>query len=424
MKLNEAIKLIETTVKNYIKENKTQGFIPVLVGPPGIGKTAMLHQMAEKNNWGLVPIHIAQIPMEMLSGIPIPNYDEGTIKWTEPEFIQNANKLAEEKEAVILFFDDIHTAREDKQELFFELAVNRSLHGFRLKDNVFIISAGNFKITQGGKRFLTPILSRFAWWNVELDGKAWLKWAMENVHPTIVIYFSQNESKLATDLLQEPEHLSVEFKGFPTPRTWTMLSEQLYMLEKAYGINLMNISNKLFTDFDTVLRTLIVGTIGSKAGEEFYKFLKLALDINMDEIFKKDLRPFLEVTNPAKKYYLLFAITGAIANDLVYELDTGIIKPKGRYGKKLFTWLDMLYKIYQNTGSKLFMALVRKAMDMYKVESVVNGKRVNNTSLYTSLSATALSNNFEDMLKHFEGNPDPDKIRNIITKHLSYSNFI
>ena len=104
MKLPQAIKLIESAVKNYLKSKSIQKFIPVLVGPPGIGKTAMLHQMAEKNNWGLVPIHIAQIPMEMLSGIPLPNYEEGTVTWTEPEFISQANKLAREKEAVILSF--------------------------------------------------------------------------------------------------------------------------------------------------------------------------------------------------------------------------------------------------------------------------------------------------------------------------------
>jgi len=388
MYLNDAVKFFETMVKNHIKDKKIQKVIPVLVGPPGIGKTAMLHQMADKNNWAMIPIHMAQIPMEMLSGIPLPKYDEGSVKWTEPEFIHNANKLAENHEAVILFFDDIHTAREDKQELFFELATERKLHGFKLKDNVFIVAAGNFKIQHGGKKFLTPILSRFAWWKVELNPEAWLQWAIEKgIHPLIVQYFGVNKNKLHTYLLMEPEHLNVSFTGFPTPRTWEYLSEQLYAFEQMINRKIIDVTNNLFSHEEQILRDIIIGTIGEKAGKDFYETIKITLSLDIDRMFETDFKAFLQLNDPVKKYNAIFSIIGKLADTYYIDTVNGNIeikvKPQMKKYDKIEKWFKVLSDIQRATNNKLFSVIAYMASSIHKVEYKINNNvtHVNFTTL-------------------------------------------
>jgi len=149
---------VTTAVKKYLPVlvERKENIIPVLMGNPGISKTEQLHQLCEQKNWGLVPVHLALMPIETLSGIPETYEENGILKtrWSIPEIIARANDLAKEHEYVILFFDDIHLADKSRQSYFFELATEHKLQGYKLADNVRIVCAGNPTAKAGAKTFL------------------------------------------------------------------------------------------------------------------------------------------------------------------------------------------------------------------------------------------------------------------------------
>jgi len=229
---------------------------------------------------------------------------------------------------------------------------------------------------------------------------------------------------LESDLLREPEHLSVEFKGFPTPRTWAMLSEQLYALEEAMQTPLTSISKTLFSENDVIVKDMIVGTIGSTVGETFYQFIKYAIDLDIPKIIENDFRDFFEITDPAKCYYLIFAITNALAFEVIVDLKNMSLKPKSKKGKKLFKWIQLFNDLYKSTNNKLLLALFKKALETSFVGTKVNSKST--VSLYVLLNAIIDNDKImEKMMKEFETETvNINEIRNFVKDKLSLSNFM
>lgn len=315
-------KVISRYVHNIVEHDFD--IIPVLAGNPGISKTQQLHQLVEKKDWGLVAVHLALRPIESLSGLPeiVKDGDDVFTVWSMPEIISQANKLAKEKEKVILFFDDIHLADKNRQAYFFELASERSIAGHKLADNVKIVCAGNISAKAGKKNTLSPIVNRLSYINVSLPTQDWIKWASSrsdenivepyevtnkelleeikniNIHPAVIGYISQSEHMLST---------SEDTSPFATPRSWYYMSEWLKLFEAIYG----DISRWEFDVYND-LTTIANGTIGKAATTDFITYIKYLQGIDIDEIIKNP-ESLLKINPPEKRmaaYYTAISRLG------------------------------------------------------------------------------------------------------------------
>lgn len=197
-------------------------YIPVWVGRPGIGKSSMIKQMADKMDMHLYYVTGAK-PLEFWTGLPITNIlsldgkDESSAYtlWTCPEIIHKANELAKTKN-VLLFLDDMQVLDRACQRHFFEFVLERKLHGHKLAANVAIVAAANNSAESGNEGFYAAINNRFQWLGVHMDFDYWYNHVGFGLHPLLAGFLSKNR-----EFLEEDESTT---SPFATYRSWTEFS--------------------------------------------------------------------------------------------------------------------------------------------------------------------------------------------------------
>ena len=106
--LNEVVsgrdKELELIIETLLRKNKSN---PILVGPAGVGKTAIVYELARRIKKGLVPDRLKNkqiISIEMCDLVAGTKY-RGEFE----EKIKNILDLCKENKDIILFIDEVHT---------------------------------------------------------------------------------------------------------------------------------------------------------------------------------------------------------------------------------------------------------------------------------------------------------------------------
>ena len=149
--LLKAVELIQLYLEDQLSNGRFEiAPVPLLSGNPGIGKSAMITQLATrlrtKDNRKIMikTIHPALKPLEMFSGIPEivrkEHEHELVTRWTKPEIVDLQSK---EDEILIWFWDDIHLLDQSQAKYCFELLTYRKLHDYEIPENTVFVWAGN-----------------------------------------------------------------------------------------------------------------------------------------------------------------------------------------------------------------------------------------------------------------------------------------
>lgn len=255
-------------------------FPSMIWGPPGIGKTHATLETFKDHEIVLVlagcsePTDISGIPFEFkYNGEPVATKILAPL-WA---YLASTEAPAEwlEKDMVI-FFDDIPTGHEQTQAACFKVFGEHRVGNLKLRDNVFLIAAGN-RVEDKSAAFEMPmaLANRMKHYYAKSDTPAWLEWATEHsIHPRIVAYIRTQPNKLNT--FDEVIKLSSTEKAFATPRTWQMLSKCMFKMDPTGNIN-----------GDWLYRTA-VGCVGSGVGIEFTTFTKTTSSLVKPEDIIKD----------------------------------------------------------------------------------------------------------------------------------------
>ena len=235
---------------------KRAGFI---WGPPGIGKSQVLRQVAESLGMQFVDIRLSQIEPTDIRGIPVPvdiMDEDGNLTgdrdvvWAPPSFFER-----DPSKPTFYLFDEMNAAPGSIQAAAYQIILDRKLGDFALGPEDVVMAAGN-RDTDRGTTFKmpTPLMNRFVHLEMEANFSDWEEYALEQMfHPTVVGFIDFNKSKLFDF---DPTTAS---RGFCTPRSWEIVSN----IMKQDG----DLSNK-------VLRTLVAGAVGEGAAAEYMTFRK------------------------------------------------------------------------------------------------------------------------------------------------------
>jgi MoxR-like ATPase len=109
-------KTLDHQIAAKIKMGDSRKYIPVVSGPPGIGKTAAMADVATDNNMVLVHIDCSTLSAEDITGIPIPkrerqNYD---VRFSKPSLLLRIEKDMEDGSAE--FMNDPKISDEKKAQ--------------------------------------------------------------------------------------------------------------------------------------------------------------------------------------------------------------------------------------------------------------------------------------------------------------------
>jgi len=225
--------------------------VPVFLwGPPGIGKSSIVSQIAKDRDIGFIDLRLSLLDPTDLRGIPFFDAEEKSAVWAEASFLPDGSVPEG-----VLFLDELNTAAPMVQASAYQLILDRKIGEYTLPDGWAIVAAGNRESDRGVVfRMASPLANRFVHLDMEVDLEVWQSWARgAGIDPTIIAFVSYRPDGLFAFDTQN------DSKAFATPRTWEYVNEII-----------------LSTPDDDLLLDLIGGAIGEELAASFLGFRSVA----------------------------------------------------------------------------------------------------------------------------------------------------
>jgi len=256
---------------------------PVMLwGPPGVGKSQMVLQVAEKNNVPVIDIRLSQMEPSDLRGIPFKNGE--SVEWAVPSMLPNAERHGEKG---ILFLDEITSAPPSVSAAAYQLILDRKLGNYEVPDGWAIFAAGNRQGDRGVTYTMpAPLANRFSHYEVDVNLDDWVAWAWEHNINERVIGFLRFRPDLLFDF--DPSHNPV---AFPSPRSWEFAHNALHKFE----------------DHPHLLLGSLQACVGPAAGVELNAFID-----SLDQMPDLDAIVAGEKVSSPKEIDLQYAVAAAL----------------------------------------------------------------------------------------------------------------
>ena len=222
---------------------------PVMMwGPPGVGKSQMVGEVAAKHGVPVIDIRLSQMEPSDLRGIPFRVEDH--VDWAIPSILPDAKRHGERG---ILFLDEITSAPPSVSAAAYQLILDRRLGAYEVPNGWAIFAAGNRQGDRGVTYAMpAPLANRFSHFDVEANLDDWSQWAYENNIDDRLIGFLRFRPELLFDF--DPARNPT---AFPTPRSWEFASRAL----------------QKFGDHPDLLGPALSACVGQAAGIEFSAYL-------------------------------------------------------------------------------------------------------------------------------------------------------
>lgn len=159
------MKIIEEVLtKIYANPDIRRKNIPLFMGHPGIGKTSIIQQFANKIGVTLLTYITANRSHFELTGMAYPNESRDKMIYLNFDMLTNL------KDGDILFLDEITHADPYVLKACLTLLDQRELISGTKLANIMIVAAGNY---EGMTHFSAPIKQRFLWYDVKFEFNSW-----------------------------------------------------------------------------------------------------------------------------------------------------------------------------------------------------------------------------------------------------------
>lgn len=250
MNIKQAKEQIQYAVSSYLTKNEFgEPEIPVerqrpifLMGAPGIGKTAIMEQIAQELGIGLVSYSMTHHTRQSALGLPFivhktyrgQEYDVS--EYTMSEIIASVYDRIEQDgaEEGILFLDEINCVSETLAPSMLQFLQYKTFGRHRVPDGWVVVTAGNPpEYNDSVREFDIVTWDRLKRIDVEADFDVWKEYALaQGVHPAVITYLEIKKGDFYS------VETTVDGKRFVTARGWVDLSDMMKIYErKGYVIN-------------------------------------------------------------------------------------------------------------------------------------------------------------------------------------------
>lgn len=308
--------LIDITLKEAVEEltaNFRAKTVPLLLGQPGTGKSAVVHQVAEMFKLKLIDLRLTSCLPEDLQGfgakVEVTNADGS--KTTKATYIPfdtfplETDTVPEGYRGWLLFLDEFTSTPKGVQAPSYKLVLDREVGGHKLHPKVAIACAGNRAEDKAITVALsTALKTRVITYHVELPYEDWLEWAAQNnIDQRILAYIGFRKGTGLNNF--DPDR---DAATYACPRTWEFLSKLIKGTDVSFKLN-----------------ARVSGAVGPEAAADFITFCR-----EFDKIPRlKDIidspKHVPIPDNSATQYAIATAVAGMLSEG--YEKDNKILAP-------------------------------------------------------------------------------------------------
>jgi len=243
MNISQAKQQIKDAVKAYLTKNEYGRYvIPVekqrplfLMGPPGIGKTAVVGQAASELGIGLMSYSMTHHTRQSVLGLPVIRKisclgkEFEVSEYTMSEIIASVYRMMEDSGVRngILFLDEINCVSETLTPVMLQFLQYKTFGCHALPEGWVVVTAGNPpEYNRSAREFDTATWDRLKRIDIEPDFESWKDYARScGIHSSVVTYLDVKKDHFYS------MRTSAEGKRFVTARGWEDLSQMISLYE-------------------------------------------------------------------------------------------------------------------------------------------------------------------------------------------------
>ncbi|MDE6220681.1 MAG: AAA family ATPase [Lachnospiraceae bacterium] len=394
MNIKQAKEHIKNSVKLYLKKDAYGEYrIPVvrqrpifLLGSPGIGKTAVMEQIAQELGIALVSYSMTHHTRQSALGLPFithKNYkglEFDISEYTMSEIIASIYEVMEHSgiEEGILFLDEINCVSETLAPSMLQFLQYKVFGRHKVPDGWVIVTAGNPpEYNKSVREFDVVTMDRMKLVEVEADYATWKEYALkQGIHNAVTTYLDMKKNDFYR------VETNVGGKSYVTARGWEDLSATMLLCEEEGFV---------------VDETLVAQYLhNEKIVKEFTAYYELY------NKYKKDYKveEILEGTNSAQvverariaKFDERLSLLGMLLDKLESEMKENL--ENADYLADLMKLLKIIRTLYEKDAGN-----GEKTEDAARIQTQIANQIKNREKLMASMaSAGTLSN--EDKRKH------------------------
>lgn len=330
MNIKQAKEQIKNAMTAYFTKDEYGNFcIPIheqrpvfMMGPPGIGKTAIMEQIAAELGVGLVSYSMTHHTRQSALGLPFivkktygdKEYDVS--EYTMSEIIASVYDMIEStgKSEGILFLDEINCVSETLAPAMLQFLQYKIFGRHTVPEGWIVVTAGNPpEYNNSVREFDIVTWDRLKRIDVEPDFSVWKEYAYKKgIHASIITYLDIKKDdfyKIET---------TVDGKSFVTARGWSDLSDMIILYEK----------NGITVDEKLIAQYLQNRKIAKDFAVYYDLFNKYKSDYQVDTILAGKASEDIKQRAQNGKFDERLALLGMILDAITAELRTVCDKEK------------------------------------------------------------------------------------------------
>lgn len=276
------VKLSPSEVYEFITRALSVKQVPYVAGPPAIGKSQIVAQVAKDANALMIDLRLSQILSEDMTGLPERDEKTGKAKYLPFEtFPLEGDPIPDGYNGWMLFLDELSSATEEVLAAAYSLILDRTVGGKKLHPKCLVVAAGNRATDSAIARALPDtLITRMLPCEMKVNHKDWLAWAgtKKGANEAVIDFIDKNPGQLYAQVDQKSRE---ELETYATPRGWEKVFAHINMHEKlaqerakpktdAAGIPLaVDPNDKYMETIDEITFQLISAAVGPMAAQSF-----------------------------------------------------------------------------------------------------------------------------------------------------------
>jgi len=307
-------------------------------GPPGVGKSQALHQLADEDDIGFIDIRAGTKLPEDFSGIPVPDLEKRMAVWLKASFWPDEKR--DGKEGIILF-DELTDTSKPVQSCLYQVILDRRIGDVELPDGWWPCAAGNRRTDRAAAQALsTALANRFAHIDIEPDAIAFYQWAITQEHMGDLV---PGFIRAFPHLLHSME--GADLRAFPTPRSWEQVAKAIDGCPPELQLQ------------------VVAALVGDGAAGEFHGFLR-TVDLTDLEDIEKDPKGTHIPKELSSKWALTCMLSRYMTKQNIGAISTYI--KRGDFGKdfEIACMLDGTQRDHLLTETTAFSQFAQRNQDL------------------------------------------------------------